>query len=49
MTHLTLAICAWLSSFNPKGFCYSYAQCCSLCEGGLSFAHDLSLEISADS
>ena len=25
-----------LSSFNPKGFCYSYSWSCSLCEGRTS-------------
>ena len=31
-------VCEGLSSFNPKGFCYSYAWSCGLCEGRLSFA-----------
>ena len=43
-------LCQVLSFFNQKGFCYSYAWSCSLCEGGLPpFARDLSLENSADS
>ena len=29
--------CEGLSSFNPKGFYYSYAWSCSLCEGRTSF------------
>ena len=29
--------CEGLSSFNRKGFCYSYAWSCSLCEGRTSF------------
>ena len=30
-------LCAGLSSYNPKGFYYSYAWSCSLCEGRTSF------------
>ena len=30
------SLCDWLSSFNLKGFCYSYACSCSLCEGRTS-------------
>ena len=42
MTQLTQAICReGLSSFNPKGFCYSYAWSCSLCEGRTSFCTGL--------
>ena len=41
MNHTTLynisVLCDRLSSINPKGFCYSYAWPCSLCEGGASF------------
>ena len=40
--------CEGLSSFNPKRFYYSFAWYYSLCER-LPFAHDLSLEASADS
>ena len=32
--------------WSLKGFCHSYAWSCKLCEGGLPFARDLSLEIS---
>ena len=33
--------CEELSSFNPTGFCYSYAWFCSLCEGRTSFCKGL--------
>ena len=42
-------LCEGLSSFNPKGFCHSYAWSCNLCEARTSFARDLPLENSADS
>ena len=42
-------LCERLSSFNPKGFYYSYILSCSLCEGRTSFAQEFSLENSADS
>ena len=38
-----------LSSFNPKGFYYSYAWSCSLYERRASFCTGLTLENSADS
>ena len=41
--------CEGLSSISLKGFCHSYAWSCKLCEGGLPFARDLSLENSVDS
>ena len=42
-------LCERLSSFNLNRFYYSYAWSHSLCEKGLSFAQDLSLENSVDS
>ena len=30
-------LCEGLSSFNPKGFCYSYSWSCGICEGKTSF------------
>ena len=33
--------CYGLSSFNPKGFCYSHAWSCSLCKGRTSFSMGL--------
>ena len=34
-------LCNRLSSLNLKGFCYSYAWSCSLCEGRISFSAGL--------
>ena len=34
-------LCDRLSSFNPKGFYYSYTWSCSLCEGRTSFCREL--------
>ena len=34
-------LCDRLSSFNPKGFYYSYTWSCSLCEGRTSFCRGL--------
>ena len=34
-------LCERLSSFNPKGFYYSYTWSCSLCEGRTSFCTGL--------
>ena len=34
-------LCEVLSSFNPKGFYYSYVWCCSLCEERTSFCTGL--------
>ena len=47
-------LCEGLSSFNPKGFCYSHTWPCSLCKGGCwgcggSFCTGLFPENSADS
>ena len=49
ITQLILVISlTGLSFSNLKGFCYSYAWLCSLCEEGLPFAQELSLENSED-
>ena len=38
MTQMTLTISLWrVISFNLKGFCYSYAWSCSICEGRTSY------------
>ena len=42
-------LCEGLSSFNMKGFYYSYAWSCSSCKRRTSFAWDLSQKNSADS
>ena len=42
-------LCEELSFYTAKGFCYSYAWSCSLCEGRMSFCTGLSLENSTDS
>ena len=41
MTPLWQFLCERLSSFNPKGFQYSYAWSCSLCEKRTSFCTGL--------
>ena len=42
-------LCEELSFYTAKGFYYSYAWSCSLCEGRMSFCTGLSLENSTDS
>ena len=36
-------LCETLTSFNYKGFCYSFAWSCNLCAGGTSFWSESSL------